>query len=321
MKNIWVKDLKPGTEITDFFVLRKKELKEYNGQKYLKLELGDPSGRIDAVLWEKAEEAYTEAETGEIVKVKGTAITYREGLEIKIEKIRKAKEEECDPMDFLPKSRMDLGLLFEDFKGKAGSLENPHLKRLLNLILEDEKLVQRLKIAPAAKLWHHSYLGGLLEHTLKVVEFCEKAAALYELVNRDLLISGALLHDIGKIYTYSLSGFIDYTDEGRLLGHIVSGDELINEKIKKIEGFPQELALQFRHLILAHQGQLEFASPIVPQTLEAVILYYADEMDAKAGAFSDIINRELQQGREGKKWSDWVPLIRRYIYLGEEKEE
>jgi 3'-5' exoribonuclease len=220
----------------------------------------------------------------------------------------------------LPKSKIDLDLLIGDFKRKSESVENPHLKKLLNLILEDEELTQRLKVSPAAKLWHHSYLGGLVEHTLKVVEFCEKAAELYELVNRDLLISGALLHDIGKIYTYSLSGFIDYTDEGRLLGHIVSGDELINEKIKKVEGFPQELALQLRHLILAHQGQLEFASPVVPQTLEAIILHYADEMDAKAGAFSDIINRETRQGREGKKWSDWVPLIRRYIYLGEEKE-
>jgi 3'-5' exoribonuclease len=151
-----------------------------------------------------------------------------------------------------------------------------------------------------------------------VVEFCEKAADLYELVDRDLLITGALLHDIGKIYTYSITGFIDFTDEGRLLGHIVSGDELIRDKIKKVEDFPEELTLQLRHLILSHQGQLEFASPVVPQTLEAIILYYADEIDAKAGAFTEIITRD-RQGRIGKKWSDWIPLISRYIYLGEEK--
>jgi len=327
MKNIWVIDLKPGTEVVDFFVLRKKELKEYNGQRYLKLELGDPSGRVDAVLWEQAEESYTEVETGDIVKVKGVAITYKDGLEIKIEKLRKAKEEECDPKEFLPKSKIDLDLLLKGFKEKAESLKNPFLKKLLSSILEDEKIKGKIKYAPGGKLWHHSYVGGLLEHTLKVVEFCEKAADLYELVNRDLLISGALVHDIGKIYTYSLSGFIDYTDEGRLIGHIVSGDEIIIQKIKKIEGFPQGLAMQLRHLILSHQGQLEFASPVVPQTLEAIILHYADEMDAKAGAFTDIINREIRQGgadlkmHSHKKWSDWVPLIRRYIYLGEEKEE
>ncbi len=318
MKNIWIRDLKPGTEVTDFFVLRKKEIKPFNGQKYLKLELGDSTGRIDAVLFENVEESYAEAETGDIVKVKGMTATYREGLEIKVEKLRKAKEGEGDPLDFLPKAEMDLGLLFDNFLKKIETIKNQHLKKLLNLILEDEKLTQKLKIAPAAKLWHHSYLGGLLEHTLKVAELCEKAADLYELVDKDLLLTGALLHDIGKIHTYSIAGFVDYTDEGRLLGHIVSGDELVNQRIKKIEGFPDKLALELRHLILSHQGELEFASPVVPQTIEAIILYYADEMDAKAGAFSQIIKRETLQGKTGKKWSDWIPLIRRYIYLGEE---
>ncbi|MCJ7458136.1 MAG: HD domain-containing protein [candidate division Zixibacteria bacterium] len=318
MKNIWIKDLKPGTEVTDFFVLRKKEIKPFNGQKYLKLELGDSTGRIDAVLFENVEESYAEAEPGDIVKVKGMTVTYREGLEIKVEKLRKAKEGEEDPLDFLPKSEMDLGMLFENFLKKTEKIKNQHLKKLLGVILEDEKLTRKLKIAPAAKLWHHSYLGGLLEHTLKVAEFCEKAADLYELVDRDLLLTGALLHDIGKIYTYSIAGFVDYTDEGRLLGHIVSGDELVYQKIKKIEGFPENLALELRHLILSHQGELELASPVVPQTIEAIILHYADEMDAKAGAFSEIIKRETLQGKTGKKWSDWIPLIRRYIYLGEE---
>ena len=165
--------MKPGTEVVDFFVLRKKELKEYNGQKYLKFELGDPSGRIDAVLWEKAEESYSEAETGEIVKVKGMAITYKDGLEIKIEKLRKVKKGESDPLDFLPRSQVALDVLFGKFKEKAESITNLHLKKLLSLVLKDEKLIDKLKYAPGGKLWHHSYLGGLLEHTLKVVEFCE----------------------------------------------------------------------------------------------------------------------------------------------------
>jgi 3'-5' exoribonuclease len=273
---------------------------------------------MDAVLFENVEESYAEAETGDIVKVKGMTVTYREGLEIKVEKLRKAKEGEGDPQDFLPKSEIDLGLLFENFVKKTEKVKNEHLKKLLRAILDDEKLTRKLKIAPAAKLWHHSYLGGLLEHTLKVAELCEKAAELYDLVDKDLLLTGALLHDIGKIYTYSIAGYVDYTDEGRLLGHIVSGDELVYQKIKKIEGFPENLALELRHLILSHQGELEMASPVVPQTIEAIILHYADEMDAKAGAFSEIIKREALQGKTGKKWSDWIPLIRRYIYLGEE---
>ena len=151
-----------------------------------------------------------------------------------------------------------------------------------------------------------------------MVQICEKAASLYELVNRDLLITGALLHDIGKINTYSARGFFDYTDEGRLVGHIVSGEELISKKIEEVEGFPSSLALQLKHLILAHQGQLEFASPVVPQTIEAVILYYADDMDAKVDAFGHIIKTQKVRG---KRWSDWVHLINRYIFLGDGEED
>jgi len=144
------------------------------------------------------------------------------------------------------------------------------------------------------------------------------AASMYELVNRDLLITGALVHDIGKISAYSAKGFFDYTDEGRLVGHIVSGDEMIDKKIEAIDDFPLSLALQLKHLILSHQGQLEFASPVLPQTIEAIILHYADEMDAKVDAFSHIIKT---QRSKGKRWSDWVHLINRYIYLGQEEEK
>jgi 3'-5' exoribonuclease len=199
----------------------------------------------------------------------------------------------------------------------VSSIKNRELRKLLELLIADSSLVEGLKKTPGGKLWHHAYVGGLLEHTLKVVQICEKAASMYELVNRDLLITGALAHDIGKISAYSARGFFDYTDEGRLVGHIVSGDEIIDRKIQAIEGFPSDLALQLKHLILSHQGQLEFASPVVPQTIEAIILHYADEMDAKADAFTHIIKT---QKSKGKRWSDWVHLINRYIYLGEEDE-
>ncbi len=318
MKTLFVKDLKPGLEVVEFFVLRKKELKEYNGQRFLKLELGDRSGRIDAVVWDNLDQFYDQAETGEIVKVKGWVSTYKEAPQLKIDKMRKAKAEEIDLADFLPRSDRDLNLLYEDFKDIAQTVKNPHLRRLLDLLTEESFLMEGLKRAPGGKLWHHARLGGLLEHTLKVVSICQKAAEMYDLVDRDLLITGALLHDIGKVNSYSAGGFFDYTDEGRLLGHIVSGDELIHAKIQKIPDFPQELALKLKHLILSHQGQLEFASPVVPQTIEAIILHYADELDAKADAFSHIIKT---QKTRGKKWSDWVHLIDRFIYLGEEEEK
>lgn len=318
MKNLFVKDLKPGNGVTEFFVLRKKEIKEYDGQRFLKLELGDRTGRIEGVVWDNLEHIHNQAQTGEIVKIKGLVTTYKETLQVKVEKLRKAKKKEIDLSDFLPASGRDLDSLYKEFEKIVSTIQNQYLRRLLELLMEDSSLMEGLKKTPGGKLWHHAYVGGLLAHTLKVVQICEMAASMYELVNRDLLITGALVHDIGKISAYSAKGFFDYTDEGRLVGHIVSGDEMIDKKIEAIDDFPLSLALQLKHLILSHQGQLEFASPVLPQTVEAIILHYADEMDAKVDAFSHIIKT---QRSKGKRWSDWVHLINRYIYLGQEEEK
>lgn len=304
--------------MTEFFVLRKQEIRDtVDGQKFLKLELGDRTGRIDGVVWDNADQIYDLAQTGDVVKIKASVTTYKEMPQLKVEKLRKAKEEEIDLSDFLPASERDLDSLYDEFEEAVSSIQNPHLRSLLELLLKDSSVMEKLKVTPGGKLWHHAYVGGLLQHTLRVVQVCEKAASMYELVDRDLLITGALVHDIGKISSYSARGFFDYTDEGRLIGHIVSGNELIDRKIQMIEDFPSELALRLKHLVLSHQGQLEFASPVVPKTLEAIILHYADELDAKADAFSHIIKT---QKSKGKRWSDWVNLINRYIYLGEEEE-
>jgi 3'-5' exoribonuclease len=318
MKTLFVKNLKAGIEVTEYFVLRKKEFKEtYEGQRFLKLELGDKTGRIDGVVWDNPEEIYEQASPGEIVKVKGWVTTYKEIPQLKVEKLRKAKEEEIDISDFLPASDRDLDSLIQEVKRVVSTIENSYLRKLLELLLEDFPLMEEFKKTPGGKLWHHAYVGGLLEHTLKVVEICEKAASLYELVNRDLLITGALVHDIGKMKAYSAKGFFDYTDEGRLLGHIVSGVEMTDQKLQMIQDFPSELALLVKHLILSHQGELEFASPVVPQTIEAIILHHADQMDAQVDAFTHIIKT---QKAKGKRWSDWIHLINRYIYLGEDEE-
>lgn len=319
MKNQFVKNLKIGGELTEFFVLRKKELKEtFEGQKFLKLELGDKTGRIDGVVWDNPEDLYNQAEPGEIVKIKGWVSTYKDEPQIKVERLKKAEEREVDLADFLPATEKNLDSLIQEFQEITSTIQNAHLRKILQLILEDPFIIQELIKAPGGKLWHHTYVGGLLEHTLKVVDICEKAAVLYELINRDLLITGALVHDLGKIKAYSSHGFFDYTDEGRLIGHIVSGVELIDHKIAMIEEFPPDLALQLKHLIISHHGELEFASPVVPLTIEAIVLHYADEMDAQADAFAHIIKT---QKVKGKRWSDWVHLINRYIYLGEEEED
>ncbi|MFH1335574.1 MAG: HD domain-containing protein [Candidatus Zixiibacteriota bacterium] len=317
MKNQFVKNLKVGSELTELFVLRKKELKEtFEGQRFLKLELGDKTGRIDGVAWDNPEELYDQAETGDIVKIKGWVTTYKEMPQIKVERLKKASEGETDISDFLPSADKDIDTLFQEFKKISDTIENNHLNKLMQLILEDRSITEELKKAPGGKLWHHTYVGGLLEHTLKVADICERAAKSYELINRDLLITGALLHDLGKIKGYSGKGFFDYTDEGRLIGHIISGIELVDQKLFMIEDFPADLALQLKHLIISHHGELEFASPVVPMTIEAIILHHADELDAQVNAFSRIIKT---QKVKGKRWSDWVNLINRYIYLGEEE--
>ncbi|MFQ6031344.1 MAG: OB-fold nucleic acid binding domain-containing protein, partial [Candidatus Zixiibacteriota bacterium] len=175
MKTLFVKDLKPGLEVTEFFVLRKKELKEYNGQRFLKLELGDRSGRIDAIVWDNLDQLYSKAEVGEIVKVKGWVSTYKEMLQLKVDRIRKAKDEEIDLGDFLPKVERDFNLLYDDFKNVVQTIKTSYLRRLLDLLMEDSSLMEKFRRAPGGKLWHHARIGGLLEHTLKVVSICEKA--------------------------------------------------------------------------------------------------------------------------------------------------
>ncbi|MCD6336476.1 MAG: HD domain-containing protein [Candidatus Latescibacteria bacterium] len=308
-----VHELEPGQSFTSFFAVRKKEVKEYDGKPFLLLELGDRTGRIEAVIWERFPEITKGVAKRDVVKVQGTVITYRERPQISIKKIRRAEPSEYDASDFLPESERDRKAMYRCLLEKARGIKNAHLRTLLLRCFEDEAISEKLLEAPGGKLWHHAYLGGLLEHTLGVTALCERAAELYALADRDLLVAGALLHDIGKIVEYEWSTFFDYSDEGRLQGHIVLGEQIVRRKMETIEGFPEELWKQLSHILLSHQGRREFGSPVVPMMLEAIILYYADELDSKAGAFTRVIKKE---GAEGNKWSSWVHLIERFIYLG-----
>jgi len=196
-------------------------------------------------------------------------------------------------------------------------VQNTFLRGLLDLIFQDQKIRKAFGDAPGGKLWHHAYLGGLLEHTLSVTKIAEQAAKQYPGINRDLLLTAGLLHDIGKISSYTYRTVIDFTDEGRLLGHIVIGAQMVTDKIKIFPDFPRPLAKELLHLILSHQGKLEQASPVVPMTLEALLLYYADEIDSKANAFLRIQEREKKPGRT---WSSYVNLMNQYFYFGEDED-
>ncbi len=315
-----IKDLKPGDKFVAFFILRKKEIRTKfdSDEIYLSLELGDASQRIRGTVWEKPQEVYEVVEPGDIMKVKATAIHFKDKLHLNIEKIRKAEEgDDFDIKELVPVVDKDRDALLAHLDELIASVENPHLKELLNLVFTDSEIREQFKDAPGGKLWHHNYLGGLLEHTLSVTDIADRVGQMYPDIKRDLLLAAGLLHDIGKISSYTYKTLIDFTDDGRLVGHIVIGAQMVKDKIREIRDFPKDLEMELTHLILSHQGKLEHASPVVPMTLEGLILYYADEIDSNANAYQRITEREKEPGR---KWSSYVSLINRFLYFGGEEE-
>jgi 3'-5' exoribonuclease len=307
-----LKDWLLGEHVTTFAVLQRKERKQKkNGEPYLFMEVSDVSANVTAVMWENLESATAEA--GQIIKVAGVLEEYQGQRQLKIEKIRPARED--DPVDLtrlIPTTPKDRSMLWEQYQHFINTLAQPHLLSLLRRIFAEEQFVQAFCDTPGGKKWHHAYLGGLLEHTVNIATICDRLAKIYPQVDRDLLIAAALLHDIGKVDSYTRGPMFEFTDAGRLLGHIVLGAQLVAEKIRQFPEFPAELAMRLQHLILSHQGTLEQASPVVPMTPEGFLLYYADEIDSKMNAILRIIAKDQAEGR---KWSEYVNLLGRYLYL------
>jgi len=311
-----LKHLKPGQEITDFFVIRKKEVrtKRSDGFPYLALELGNSTGRICATIWEDIKESTDEFQVGSLIKVLGKVIDYKGSHSLVIEKIRNVREEDrIKPSDFLPIPKRKIKELRTELRSILQSIQDPHLKSLINSIFSNRDFFKSFEYAPAGKLWHHNRNSGLIEHTLSVVSICDFLAQKYPSINRDMLLCGALLHDVGKIQSYQTDqGFIDYTDEGRLIGHLSIGLNWINQIIEDTPDFPEEYYKQLSHMILSHHGKLENGSPVVPMTIEALILHYADELDSKIDAYLRISEGE---NADDKKWSNYVRLLDQFFYF------
>jgi 3'-5' exoribonuclease len=305
-----IKDFVPNDAVTAFLSVRKKDIKEYGGKNFISFEFGDATGRIAGVWWEPDRYALEEMAEGDIVKVKGVVSDYRGNPQLKVEKLRAAKEEEYTLSDFLPHSKYS----DEELKGRIisliGRIENSYIRKLVDLFWNDESFSDAYLRAAAGKLWHHACLGGLAEHSANVTEICLDMALRYSFLNRDLLIFGGLFHDMGKISQYQITSYIDYSDEGRLIGHICWADHEVAKRAEQIESFPAELLMMMRHLIISHQGQLDYASPIVPQIPEAFVLFYADEIDSKMGAIERI------RDKTGNGWSEYVKLLDRFLYFG-----
>lgn len=306
-----IRDWETGQGVEAFVVLRKLERRESPGGERLSLEFGDQSGRIGAVMWEGFETVVDDLTVGMVVKVRGSVGIYRDRPQLKVERIRMATADEAQPSDFLPRSPVEHDELTRRLDACLESLNNPALRKLMDNLFGQGDLRERYLAAPAGKLWHHNTVGGLAEHSLNLVRLCDYACEMYPGLDRDLLVCGALLHDLGKIDQYEFTAMIDYSDEGRLIGHINSGDHRVASAIEATADFPAETARALRHLILSHQGAFEKGSPVLPMMPEAFVLHHMDELDSQMGAV-----RRIGEKSGDADWSEYVNLLGRYIYFG-----
>ncbi|MGB9664964.1 MAG: 3'-5' exoribonuclease YhaM family protein [Ignavibacteria bacterium] len=317
-----IKDLQNRDIIDHYFLLKRLEIKQKkDGNNYLVLEFSDKTGSISGNYWEGFETFLKEAYVGAIVKVKGSVELFNDRLQLRIESVAFPEDNNGVTInDFLPSSIRDIEEMKKEFWKRIKKIQNDWLRTLLNKIFSKERF-ERFSFAPAGKSFHHNYLGGLLEHTLEVVQICDLMCDISEKsnfqppINRDLLITGAILHDVGKIEELSYETVFDYTDKGRLLGHIVIAANWVYSACSQIPYFPEELQTLVLHLILSHQGKLENASPVEPKTLEAIILYYADELSAKTNAYRQII----QSGSElNSNWTKFHHLIQSSLFISKD---
>lgn len=293
MKQSFVSDLNSEQNVTTFFLVCEKEVRNTKeGKPYLRLELGDRSGTIEARMWDQIEVVSREVDREDIVKVQGRVEIYRGKPQFSVIQMRKAKPEEVDLADYLPATKEDVEKLYTQLLAEAESIKNPWLKKLNVSILNDPQIVPRYKRAPAAKVMHHAYLGGLLEHVVGLCGLAHQIAEHYPELDLDLLLTACILHDVGKLDELCYDRTIGYTTEGQLLGHIVMEIETVANAIAKIEDFPPALKTVVQHLLISHHGQYDFGSPKLPMTREALVFHYMDDLDSKLAAVRSALAAE-----------------------------
>jgi len=312
-KKKFINELIPSETIDDVFLLTEKSIsRKKDGSPFLTMVLSDKSGNVNAVIWDNVELLKNEVSVGDFIRVVGSVGEYKSALQLVVKSIERIASELINPEDFLPSTRRNTQQMFERLKKLSETIQAEHFKKLMELFWEDKDLVERLKRAPAAKKMHHAYLGGLLEHTLSLALLADKVVEHYGGLDRDLLLTGAMLHDIGKLVEFEYDRRIDYSNEGRLIGHIVIGIDLVEKKITQIENFPDNAALLLKHLIVSHHGSRELGSPQLPMTLEAVMLNYLDEIDSKING----IRQFMESYESGEEWSPYHRLLERFFYKG-----
>jgi 3'-5' exoribonuclease len=295
MKTPFVSEIEPNKVITTSFLVHSKEIRQKKGGEfYLSLMLADRTGELDAKMWDNVNDVLDAFERDDFVKVKGLVQVFHNRPQMTIHKMRRMDDSEIDFADYFPSSRRDPEEMWRELCGVAAGIGNPHLRALLEAFLRDEDVARRYRIAPAAKQIHHAFLGGLIEHVLSLCALARMTAAHYPHVDRDLLLTGVVLHDIGKIYELNYQRGFSYSSEGQLIGHISIALRMIGEKLRDLPEFPAQLRSLVEHMVLSHHGQLEFGSPKVPQFPEALLLHYLDDMDSKMECMRALIENDRQ---------------------------
>lgn len=295
----FIKDLKEGDRLFDIYLCKHKQgAVTKNGKPYENVILQDKTGTIDAKVWEPNNPGIGNYNTLDYIEVHGDVNNFQGNLQVSIKRIRVCREGEYNPADYLPVSGKDINVMFKELKEFIQSIKNPWLKQLLEaFFIKDEAFAKAFCYSSAAKTVHHGFVGGLLEHTLSVTKLCDYYCKAYPILKRDLLLTAAMCHDIGKVREISPFPENDYTDDGQLLGHIVMGSQMVAEKAAEIAGFPHVQLAQLQHCILAHHGKYEYGSPKIPALMEALALNYADDTDAKLETFNEILeNNSANQG-------------------------
>ncbi|MEN8257013.1 MAG: HD domain-containing protein [Thermodesulfobacteriota bacterium] len=313
-KKTFISAIKDGQAVNDLFMvqdLSKAETKA--GKPYLSLKLMDKSGEIGAKVWDRAEQREPQCPAGAVIAIKARCSSYRNALQLSITDLHRVPDEEVDFSAFVPSSKNDINEMAAEFAGLANSVSDPFIKKLLLAFFADEEFFAIFKKAPAAKMMHHAYLGGLLEHTLGVARLADAVSNLYPSLDRSLLMAGAMLHDIGKTKEFSFDSHrFDYSNAGRLMGHMVMAVEMVQERLSTIQDFPEELAVRVKHLILSHHGRYDFGSPTLPMLLEGFALNFIDDMDAKINTIEKVSE---QAKEEGYQWSDYQRSLERFLFV------
>lgn len=303
----YIRDLKEGDRVFDIYLCKHKQAAvTKNGKPYENVILQDRSGTMEAKVWEPNNPGIDDYDTLDYIEVYGEVNSFQGALQVNVKRIRRCREGEYNPSDYLPVSSKDIDVMYQELLGFVRSIENTYFRQLLEaFFVKDEAFVKAFRNSSAAKTVHHGFVGGLLEHTLSVTKLCDYYCTAYPILKRDLLLTAAMCHDIGKTKEISAFPENDYTDDGQLLGHIVMGSQMVAERAGRIEGFSHGLLTQLQHCILAHHGKYEFGSPKIPALIEALALNYADDTDAKMETFKEI----LENNSENSGWLGYSRLF------------